>query len=106
MPDPIPSRSSAPPDPSDDDPVEFSVGDKTTRGGDTDPARTGPHVQETAWPADPPALPEYVIEGELGRGGMGVVFKARHVKLNRPAALKMVLGAARADSKEIIRFLA
>jgi tetratricopeptide (TPR) repeat protein len=37
---------------------------------------------------------------------MGVVYQARHVKLNRPAALKMVLGDARAESKEIIRFLA
>jgi tetratricopeptide (TPR) repeat protein/tRNA A-37 threonylcarbamoyl transferase component Bud32 len=37
---------------------------------------------------------------------MGVVYKARHGRLNRPAALKMVLGEARADSKGIIRFLA
>jgi serine/threonine protein kinase len=37
---------------------------------------------------------------------MGVVYKARHVALDRIAALKMVLGTAQADSREIIRFLA
>ena len=37
---------------------------------------------------------------------MGVVWKARQVKLNRLVALKMVLGEQRAGSKDLIRFLA
>lgn len=50
-------------------------------------------------------VPGYEIIGELGRGGMGVVYKARHINLNRIVALKMVLGAHHADPRELARFL-
>jgi WD40 repeat protein/tRNA A-37 threonylcarbamoyl transferase component Bud32 len=51
-----------------------------------------------------PAIPGYEIEGVLGRGGMGVVCRARNTRLNRTVALKMILG--RPGSVELMRFRA
>ena len=42
---------------------------------------------------------------EIGRGGMGVVYKACHKRLNRPVALKMILAGAAADPRTVQRFL-
>jgi serine/threonine-protein kinase len=51
-----------------------------------------------------PAVPGFELLGEIGRGGMGVVYRARQTDPDRPVALKMVPAGARAGRRALARF--
>ncbi len=72
----------------------------------SDTLTQAPSLQDTAVDTPRPdvTVPGYELLGELGRGGMGVVFKARQIGLNRIVALKMIRGGPFAGAGEKARF--
>jgi formylglycine-generating enzyme required for sulfatase activity len=89
----------APPDPS--GPLTLSHAPATDDGT----ATAGVERAATGDLGSLPNIPGYVVEGVIACGGMGVVYRARHLRLNRPAAIKMILGGKYHDPTARIRFL-
>jgi serine/threonine-protein kinase len=89
-----------------------SVGSLSTEN--LGPAGSSPTVVEASsslgtGPADPTKsvqISGYEVLDELGRGGTGVVYLARQVRLNRTCALKMILTGLHTKDETVARFLA
>jgi serine/threonine-protein kinase len=68
-----------------------------------------PDSTPSATPSRPfglPTVPGYELLDAVGRGGMGVVFRARHVRLNRLVAIKLLPNAETVEANVVSRFLA
>ncbi len=63
-------------------------------------------ASELSQPVLPCRFGEYVLERVLGRGGMGVVYFGRQIRLDRPVAIKMIRSGALASQEEVQRFYA
>ena len=116
-----PPERPAPAPPSTDVPATYRAWESPDRGRERPFApTTGPKVSppRPLLPATPRTTPSgsqaaglpivagYALLSELGRGGMGVVYKAKHERLKRLVALKMVSMSPRDDPQELARFQA
>src|SRR5262249_2227061 len=99
-------------------PVDSTVSEPATEGAAAELARHSRHVDLATAAVDladgdAPALPrgtrvryfgDYELQGLLGEGGMGVVYRAKPLASNRLVALKMIRAANWAGDDEVRRF--
>jgi tetratricopeptide (TPR) repeat protein len=86
------------------DPIRPAPGrDLLAGAAGSDPLATL-HVSGGSAAKAAPQFPNYQLLGEIARGGMGIVFRARQLNPSRIVALKMILAGPHASSAELYRF--
>ncbi|MFO0941911.1 MAG: serine/threonine-protein kinase [Pirellulales bacterium] len=79
--------------------LQEQSGDQQTLAHDSSPFR-----MPTAASNAGKKFGDYCIESEIARGGMGVVYRAHQLSLNRPVAIKMILSGNLAGADDVRRF--
>ncbi len=82
-------------------PLDSTVPPETDRASSSSIVRASPEATQQVLPC---RFGDYILERILGRGGMGVVYLARQVKLERAVAIKMIRSGCLAGENEIERF--
>src|SRR5205823_7951288 len=80
---------------------DMAAGFAGSKGRAEEPAEKLPEDKE---PEGAKRIGDFELIREIGRGGMGVVYEARQISLDRRVAVKLLPFAAVLDSKQIARF--